>query len=233
MPTDNSKILDKIKKCLALAASANEHEAAAALRQAQKLMETHGIADEDVLASQASEIGAKAGAVTKPPEWEATLANRIGQAFGCRVVFSRCTWSTAEWRFIGAGASSEVAAYAFKVLLRQARTARQTYITTALKRVRKPSVKTVRADLFCAGWVRTAMSTVTAWTGSAGQAEAVTAYIASNYPSLVPLATNNRKPSRLQNHHVNDLRNGLSAGRDAVLNRGVGAGPDPLALGGA
>jgi len=233
MSADNSKILDKIKKCLALAASANEHEAAAALRQAQKLMEQHGLTDEDVLASQASEIGAKAGALTKPAEWEATLASRIGQAFGCRVVFSRRTWSTAEWRFIGAGASSEVAAYAFKVLLRQARTARQTYITTALKRVRKPSVKTVRADLFCAGWVRTAMSTVTAWTGSAGQAEAVTAYIASNYPSLSTLATHDRKPSRLQDHHVNDLQNGCAAGRGAVLNRGVGAGPDPLALGGA
>ena len=143
MATDNRNILDKIKKCLALSASANEHEAAAALRQAQKLMELHGVTDEDVLASQAGEAGAKAGAVTKPAEWEAKLAGRIGQAFGCQVVFSRRTWSTAEWRFIGAGASSEVAAYAFKVLLRQARTARQTYITTALKRVRKPSVKTV------------------------------------------------------------------------------------------
>lgn len=233
MSTDNSKILDKIKKCLALAESANEHEAAAALRQAQKLMEQHGVTDEDVLASQASEIGAKAGAVTKPAEWEAMLAIQIGQAFGCRVVFSRRTWSTAEWRFISTGAASEVAAYAFKVLLRQARTARQTYITTALKRVRKPSVKTVRADLFCGGWVQTAMSTVTAWTGSADQAEAVTAYIASNYPSLSTLATHDRKPPKLQDHHVNDLQNGCAAGRGAVLNRGVGAGPDPLALRGA
>ena len=39
----DDKILDKIKKCLVLASSANEHEAAAALRQAQKLMEAHGI----------------------------------------------------------------------------------------------------------------------------------------------------------------------------------------------
>lgn len=70
MPTDNSKILDKIKKCLALAASANEHEAAAALRQAQKLMETHGFTDEDVLASQASEIGAKAGGSASSATWE-------------------------------------------------------------------------------------------------------------------------------------------------------------------
>ena len=50
----SEKILDKIKKCLALASSANEHEAAAALRQAQKLMQAHGLTDQDVAAAQAS-----------------------------------------------------------------------------------------------------------------------------------------------------------------------------------
>ena len=226
----DEKILDKIKKCLALARSANEHEAAAALRQAQKLMEAHGISDQDVLASQASETGAKAGAVTKPAEWEAALAGRIASAFGCELVFSRRTWTTAEWRFIGAGASPEVASYAFQVLLRQARTARSAYIGTALKRIRKPATKTVRADLFCEGWVLTATSTVTAWTHTDAQAESVTAYIASNYPSLTELSTHDRKPTKLQDHHLSDFAQGAAAGRSAVLNRGVGAGADPLAL---
>lgn len=45
---DRVRALDKIKKCLALAASSNAHEAAAALRQAQKLMELHGVSEEDV-----------------------------------------------------------------------------------------------------------------------------------------------------------------------------------------
>ena len=35
---DKTKILDKVKKCLALSKSANENEAATALRQARKLM---------------------------------------------------------------------------------------------------------------------------------------------------------------------------------------------------
>ena len=34
----NEKILEKIKKCLRLAKSSNENEAAAAMRQAQKLL---------------------------------------------------------------------------------------------------------------------------------------------------------------------------------------------------
>jgi len=224
------KILDKIKKCLALAGSANEHEAAAALRQAQKLMEQHGVTDQDVLASQAGEAGAKAGAVSKPAQWEAMLAGRIANAFGCELVFSRRTWTTAEWRFIGAGAAPEVAAYAYQVLLRQARAARTNFIATALKRVRKPSVKTGRADLFCEGWVKTAMRTVSGWIRTEDQAAAVTAYIASNYPSLGTLATSDRKPTNLRDHHLNDFDQGTAAGRGAVLNRGVGEGAGQPAL---
>ena len=41
--SDHAKIMDRIKKCLALSASSNEHEAEAALRQARKLMEAHHI----------------------------------------------------------------------------------------------------------------------------------------------------------------------------------------------
>ena len=53
--SDRDKILDKIKKCLALSASSNEHEAEAALRQARKMMETHGITDLDIQAAEAEE----------------------------------------------------------------------------------------------------------------------------------------------------------------------------------
>src|SRR5512138_3426898 len=48
---DRNKAIERIRKCLALSKSPNEHEAAAALRQAQKLMQSHDIsADEDGLA---------------------------------------------------------------------------------------------------------------------------------------------------------------------------------------
>lgn len=43
-----SKALDKIRKCLALSKSPNEHEAAAALRQAQALMKKFGLEEDDV-----------------------------------------------------------------------------------------------------------------------------------------------------------------------------------------
>lgn len=226
----DDKILNKIKKCLALASSGNEHEAAAALRQAQKLMDAHCISDQDVLASQASERTAKAGAVSKPAAWESTLAARITHAFGCEIIFGRRTWTIGEWTFIGAGASPEVAGYTFEVLVRQARRARSEYIDKALRRVRRPAIKTGRADLFCNGWVQTAMGAVNAWTSTDQQQSAVATYIASNYPDLRDLVPTNRQPTNLRDHHLNDFAHGRSAGRGAVLNRGVGAGPDPLAL---
>ena len=52
---DKKKVLDKIKKCLALGQSANEHEAAQALKQAQALMEKYEVNAADIDLSQVSE----------------------------------------------------------------------------------------------------------------------------------------------------------------------------------
>ena len=46
--TTPEAVIDKIRKCMALAESENEFEAAAALRQAQRLMQQHGLSSDDV-----------------------------------------------------------------------------------------------------------------------------------------------------------------------------------------
>ena len=68
---DKQTAIEKIRKCLALAKSANEHEAAAALRQAQALMRKYGVEDGDILMAEVSEARVKAGAKTKPVKWKA------------------------------------------------------------------------------------------------------------------------------------------------------------------
>ena len=50
----------KIKKCLALGRSAQPHEAGAAMRQAQKLMQAHSITDLDIEHSDIKEEGNRA-----------------------------------------------------------------------------------------------------------------------------------------------------------------------------
>ena len=52
---DKQAILEKIKKCLALSKSANEHEAAQAMKQAQALMKKYEVDAVDVALSEVSE----------------------------------------------------------------------------------------------------------------------------------------------------------------------------------
>lgn len=52
---DMQTIIDKISKCLALSKSANEHEAAIALRQAQALMQKYKISEKQILISDIKE----------------------------------------------------------------------------------------------------------------------------------------------------------------------------------
>lgn len=227
---DRAKILDKIKKCLALSASSNEHEAEAALRQARKLMEAHGITDLDVQAAQAEERRAKAGAKSSPSKWETMLAVKVGDAFACHVIFSH-GWRAGEWCFIGCGAAPEVAHYAFSVLHRQAKRAREEHIKTKLKRC-KAATKTRRADLFSEGWVSSVVGAISAFAGSEQQTTAIDAFMATHYPSLATLKTRNRNDGRkLRDHEYDDFAAGHRSGRDAQLNRGVGGAGQQLALG--
>ncbi|MDR2188935.1 MAG: DUF2786 domain-containing protein [Azonexus sp.] len=228
---DRDKIIDKIRKCLALSASSNQHEAAAALRQAQKLMEMHHIGDLDIEAAEASERRAKSSATAKPPIWENSLAAHIADAFGCRLLFAP-NWQArrAEWNFIGLGAGPEVAQYAFAVLLRQVRQARAAHIKTALKRC-KPAIKTRRADLFCEGWVDIAASKIAAFASNEKEEAAINAYVAVRYPALETLKNTDRNRGRnLRAHEVGDLLLGRLAGNRARMNRGIGGTEERRAL---
>lgn len=229
-------ILDKIRKCMALSASANEHEAAAALRQARKLMEAHGLTDADVLAAEASEAASKAGANHKPPNWEAWLASKTGEVFGCKVIFRPAVFMVrpqASWAFVGTGANYEVAKYCFDVLLRQVRRARSEHIKTTLKRC-KTATKTRRADLFCEGWVSAAVGKIDALALGEREQAALNAYLAKHHSHLVKLDSTDRNAGKksLSDRDFRDYAAGRRSGSDARLNRGV-SGAAPIAIGGA
>jgi hypothetical protein len=219
---DKQTIINKIRKCLALTGSANEHEAAAALRQAQKLMEIHRVSDTDMLIAGVAEAGVKAGGSRKPAGWEAGLVSMIGMAFGCPIFF-RGGSSVGQWIFVGVGTNAEVAAYAFSVLLRQVRKGRAAFIKGECKRLIKTS-KVRRADLFCNAWVAAASSKVRAMAGQEGDSEAIDAYMLQHHPSMTKMKLVDRNANR--NLRVKDwdaVSAGSAAGTRVQLNRGVGA----------
>ena len=61
-----AQILKKIRKLLALSASANEHEAAAALAKAQALMEEHELAERDVELADIETAAGRRRAAARP-----------------------------------------------------------------------------------------------------------------------------------------------------------------------
>lgn len=221
-------ILAKIKKCLALAKSSNEHEAAIALRQAQRLMQQHGITDFDIEVADMQEEATKAGASQKPPKWECGLAMRVAAAFDCQV-FLAIDYPVGRWVFVGAAPAGEVACYAFAVMFRQVKRSRADYIKTALKRC-GPTNRTRRADLYCEGWVVSATALIERFAGNEAQKARVTAYLEAKHNLTDFHGTNRNAGRNLAERDYGDLVAGITAGRNAQLNRGVGGVGERLAL---
>lgn len=84
---DKKTAISKIRKCLALSKSANEHEAATALKQAKALMNKYGVTDNDIQIAEIKEVHAKSSAKRRPTDYESGLAMAMGEAFGCEVIF--------------------------------------------------------------------------------------------------------------------------------------------------
>ncbi|MCM2318087.1 MAG: DUF2786 domain-containing protein [Pseudomonas sp.] len=223
---DHSKALEKIKKCLRLAASSNPHEAAAAMRQARALMEKYRIEEADVLIAEVEEHAARSGSRINPPQWEARLAACVAQAYACKVIF---VCGLGEWRFIGEMA--EVAGYTMTLLLRQVRQARRDYIADKLKRC-KAATKTKRADVFCDAWVFAVRRQVQEFAGTEQPSQAVEAYMLKHHPELSNLDARDRNASTrgsLSARSATDAMHGLEAAAGVRLNHGV-EGAAPLAL---
>jgi hypothetical protein len=216
---DKETIISKIRKCLALSKSANEHEAAAALKQAQALMAKYGVDDAALLAAEASEVDAKSGAKKSPTGWETMLAHTVSDAFACKILFVS-NWKMGAWRFIGCGPAAEIARYAFEVLLRQIKKERAAFVLSGCKRL-KTINKTRRADLFCDAWVSAVGRQVAQFAGSDKDQMAIAAYMEKNYSTLKSFEPKDRNENRnLKDKDWDAVNAGHCAGKKAQLNHG-------------
>lgn len=222
---DRNAALEKIKKCLRLSKSANEHEAAAALRQAQKLMELHGIDAATLQLSDVAEATAPARSAALP-QWEVSLARAVADAFGCEVIVMRGyklafdkQHRRTKYLFIGVGPAAEVAAYAQDVLAGQCARARMAHIASQPKNC-KQITKTARGDAFAKAWVWGVQSTLDRFAGSEHNVALLKAYVTAKHPALVDVKPARRDLGR--NVHDNSMAAGLAAGRQAKLGRGIG-----------
>lgn len=160
-----AEALARIRKCLALSASSNPHEAAIALKQAQSLMREHGVTSEDVALSDVAEDHRATGAGKVPPAYLIALMHLCADVMGARPILSprrsRRGW-TGGVTFIGVGPRAELAGYAFDVLARQLRAGRRDLLASKRVRRLKRSSRIRRADVYCTAWVEAAREHVVA-----------------------------------------------------------------------
>lgn len=228
--------LDKIKKCLALAASPEAHEAAAALRQAQKLMSQFGLTEVDVTLADVAEVR-QAAQNTPIVRWESALANLVAMAFGCE------SYTTARpalgkslqvrrrrfYVFVGVGPAADVAGYAFDVLARQCAKDRRRYIGQQSKNC-KAKTKVARGDLYAEGWIAGVQDKLERFAGNERDAALLAEYMAQRHAGMEEAEIKSRVKGKNVTH--NDWHQGHEAGRKAELNHGVqGGATRPLLTG--
>ncbi|SCC13003.1 MULTISPECIES: DUF2786 domain-containing protein [Snodgrassella] len=231
---NKEQAIEKIKKCLRLAKSANENEAAQAFKHAQALMREFGVTDIDVEMSEIIETSVKIPVAI--PKWQFVLFEICKDAFGVDGYIYRSLGAgtgnqMAHFRFYGMSPKPELAAYAYEVLLRQLRAARREYIATKLKRVKLAKNKTYRADEFCLGWVSTVYLKVEKF--AVGEEEQQKLGIYLNRLNL----TSTSKPrtinasSSAKRAGYDDYAEGYDKGKDAQLNHAM-SGAESKRLGG-
>lgn len=190
----NDKILDKIKKCLKLSTSSNEHEAAAALRQAQKLMAAHGISQLDLGLADIGqeEVNSKYSVSTIKP-FEGRLINMICKAFGCSIVFKGAGGRQyAKFLIVGIKSQVEIAQYTCEVMSRKLFSARSSFnksLPTYLSR----NEKTIQCDGFSMGWVEGVTSVINEFANSEETKLLIDKYIEVNFGRLKSKKHENRR----------------------------------------
>jgi hypothetical protein len=111
-----AKILDRIKKLLALSTSSNVNEAATAAAAAQKLMMEHRLTEADVSDTQAGQMfELSMGAVGFDSRWKFVLVTTVARAFFCEAVGLR-VGRRRKVRIVGLREDAVIAARVFRYL---------------------------------------------------------------------------------------------------------------------
>lgn len=224
---DKDKALEKIKKCLALSQSANEHEAAQAIKQAQALMRKYGLNDVDVALSEVSE--ASVDCALGLPSWHQLLINQCAKAFGVEC-YKSSGGGLAEVRFYGVGGKPDLAAYAYEVLLRQVKKARREYMKNQLSQVRTGKNKTFRADKFCEAWVFAVAQKITDF-AMPPQEKGVLERYRKNLGEIGKAKTRDVKGYASRAQLSADILAGMESGKHAQLHHAMGGGEELKRLG--
>ncbi|VVO84044.1 DUF2786 domain-containing protein [Pseudomonas sp. Ld6] len=242
------RALRKIKHCLALSQSANENEAATALRQAQALMREHRLTEMDVKLSDVGEVESQFSRNERRPAWDQQLSASVAEVFNCSSLRVRA-WCKTKHRvverasFIGVTPSQHIALYAYEALLTKLKLARKQYTSGVRSGKYRSSYSADTAgDHFALAWVAQVYGKLQALVPQGNDDSGAT----TDGRDLVAVQSQDKAliEQYLSNITIGKLRKspdieldldaqiaGMLAGREVDLNVGIArAGNDPLSL---
>lgn len=223
---NRDQALAKIKKCLALSKSCNSHEAAAAMRQAQKLMTEHMLSPDDVALADVKMMACSTR-TNSNPRWEVLLAKFIAEAFGCSTIWTRDGGRylpngrvayTRKVIFYGIASAPEIAGYAWDVLSKQCSRQRLAHIRQQSSRC-KPITLTARGDVYAEGWAIGVRDKLDVFANPEKDQLLIEQFKSQQWPDSKTLDPKDRSVGR--NVSNNDHYKGVVDGRNAQLNYGV------------
>lgn len=243
------RAIRKIKHCLALAQSANENEAATALRQAQTLMREYRLTEMDLKLSDVGKVESDLYRAKRRPAWDQQLSIAVADAFNCTTLRRR-KWSPAKGQVIecatlvGVSPAQNIALYAYESLHTKLSQARKEYCSAVRSGARRSEYSTETAgDHFALAWVWEVQSKLKALMpqgednplGRPGTGQGLVAIQAQDKALISEyLATQDIKESRKSKGVELDMNAqiaGMLAGSKVELHAGIArGGKDTLAL---
>ncbi|MBO1325282.1 DUF2786 domain-containing protein [Acetobacter sp. TBRC 12305] len=213
------KMMERLKRLLALSRSANEHEAAAALAKAQEMMRELAITEDDLDLADYTTVESLIILIKpghKLPIYGGMLANVVEKAFGCKAIFSD---ATVLW--LGPNSKAQISAYSWSVLARLLKTRRAEYIFTAILQERNPGRRAAKADTYCEGWVHGVSKNIVEEKLSEKEKRLTTLFTSQKFPRL---GTMEQRGSGLSASDSSDAwRDGIRDGQKTRLHAGVQA----------
>lgn len=241
MQNVDPKILQKIKKCLALSGSDNPHEAAAAMRQAKALMDKHNVAQSHITMSEIGEAVTKSETMSrdKPAQWETRLAGMVGRAFGCQFLVTKNVHqfryeNDGGYIFVGIKHQTEIASYTASVLIRKCKVARANYV----KEYNRQSLNGRRrgasraGDMFAAGWVMSIAKQVHAFANPPEVEQAINEYTKKAATSEEDAKVREVDKSKIGTAEILAARAGMVAAAGESLHRPMTKNGDSLMIAG-
>lgn len=233
--SNRQRIIERIRKCLALSKSSNSHEAANALRMANALMEKHSIELCEAQGPELKIVDTSQGkrSIAKYTQPEIGLITMVGDFFGC-TVYLNGRWPV----IVGESPRPMIAQYAIDTLMRQLRrerTARVAEIEEELGGRLTTKAKRAANRSYSWAWVYAVSEKAEAF------AKDVTAEERQqhqekifSYWDLTKIAERKVTGNIIDENDPFEMemgRRGVLDGREANLNHGVGAEERQRAIG--